>query len=147
VCRGLDARAATEFSYAVSFVCGTFTGDDRLEPVVPGVYLTAFSIGNRNEERVELEFDVAFTFGSVPFPSGDDELGERDARRLDCDTLFGNRADPPFLKGILYVVAGARLDVWAFYTALEPGADQIAIDAVQVLGRRLDGKSAGRLAE
>jgi hypothetical protein len=145
--QGVTARSA-EYSYAVKFVCGTFLDDDPLEPVVPGVYLSAISVGNPNDRDVEFSYDVAFTFGSVPFPRVEEELDELDARRLDCDVLFDDVDDNAFLKGILYIVAEERLDVWAVYTARELGAgDQISIDAVQVLGRKLDGNTAGKLGE
>jgi hypothetical protein len=145
--QGATVPAAAEFSYAVNFVCGAFLDDDALEPVVPGIYLSAISVGNPNDQTVEFSFDVAFTFGSVPFSRTEEEIGRRDARRLDCDLLFEG-LDDEFLKGILYLVAEQRLDVWAFYTAREFGAgDQISIDAVQILGRELDGNTAGPLRE
>jgi hypothetical protein len=140
--------AVAEYSYAVKFVCGTFLDDDALEPVVPGVYSTAISIGNPNDPEVKFNYDVAFTSGSVPFSRTEQTIEERDARRLDCDSLFEDLADDGFLKGILYLVAEQRLDIWAFYTAREFGAgDQVSIDAVQVLGRELDGNIAGRLGQ
>jgi hypothetical protein len=93
-------------------------------------------------------YDVAFTFGSVPFSRTEETIQERNARRLDCDSLFDELPDGAFLKGFLYLVAERRLDIWAFYTGGEFGAgDQISIDAVQVLGRRLDGDIAGELGE
>jgi hypothetical protein len=146
--QGATAPVAAEYSYAVKFVCGTFVDEDALEPVVPGVYMTAISIGNPNDPEVKFSYDVAFTFGSVPFSRIEETIEERDARRLDCDSLFEDLADDGFLKGILYLVAEQRLDIWAFYTARELGAgDQISIDAVQILGRELDGNIAGRLVE
>jgi hypothetical protein len=112
------------------------------------MYLSAISVGNPNDRDVEFSYDVAFTFGSVPFSRTEEELDELDARRLDCDVLFDDLDDDTFLKGILYIVAEERLDVWVFYTAHEFGTgDQISIDAVQVLGRKLDGNTAGKLGE
>jgi len=144
---GAGAQSAPEFSYAVKFVCGTFgPGAGGLEPVVPGTYLTAISVFNPQDEEVDFTYDVAFTLGSVFFPKAEEKLDAMEARRLDCDFLFG--AEDAFLKGILYIVAEARLDVWAVYTAAELGVgDQISIDAEQVLGRRLEGGTAGRLVE
>jgi hypothetical protein len=146
--QGAMVPAAAEYSYAVNFVCGAFSDDDALEPVVPGIYLSAISVGNPNEQNVEFSYDVAFTSGSVPFSRTEETIERRDARRLDCDLLFEG-LDDEFLKGILYLVAEQRLDVWAFYTAREFGAgdDQVSIDAVQILGRELDGNTAGRLGE
>jgi hypothetical protein len=141
------AQSATGFSYAVQFLCGRFSGDNPLEPVVPGLYLTAISVANPNEGTVGFTYD-ALTFGRISFPRTEDELDERNARRLDCDFLFGDRADDGLLKGILYIVAEERLDVWAVYTARELGAgDQISINAVQVLGRRLEDATVGKLGE
>jgi hypothetical protein len=146
--QGSTVPAAAEYSYAVKFVCGTFLDDDALEPVVPGVYSTAISIGNPNDPEVKFSYDVAFTSGSVPFSRTEEMIEERDARRLDCDSLFEDLADGMFLKGILYLVAEQRLDIWAFYTAREFGAgDQISIDALQILGRELDGNIAGPLRQ
>ena len=140
---GSGSAATAEFSYAVQFACGTFVGDDPLEPVVPGRYLSAISVGNPNDREVEFSYDVAFTFGNVSFPRTEEDLDAQDARRLDCDALFD---DGEFLKGIVYIVAEARLDVWAIYTARELGAgDQVAIDAVQVRGRELENGTAGAL--
>jgi hypothetical protein len=145
--QGAGAQSAPEFSYAVKFVCGTFgPGAGALEPVVPGTYLTAISVFNPNDERVDFTYDVAFTLGSIAFPKAEERLDAMEARRLDCDFLFDD--EDPFLKGILNVVAEARLDVWAVYTAAELGTgDQISIDAEQVLGRRLEGRTAGKLVE
>jgi hypothetical protein len=145
--QGAGAQSATEFSYAVKFVCGTFGPDaGTLEPVVPGTYLTAISVFNPNDERGDFKYDVAFTLGNVFFPKAEEKLDAMEARRLDCDFLFGG--EDAFLKGILHIVAEVRLDVWAVYTAEELGArDQISIDAEQVLGRRLEGRTAGRLVE
>jgi hypothetical protein len=145
--QGAGAQSGTEFSYAVKFVCGTFdAGAGALAPVVPGTYLTAISVFNPNDESVDLTYDVAFTLGSIAFPKAEERLEAMEARRLDCDSLFDG--EEMFLKGILYIVAEARLDVWAVYTAEELGAgDQISIDAEQVLGRRLEGRTAGKLVE
>jgi hypothetical protein len=145
--QGAGAQSGAEFSYAVKFVCGTFgPGAAALEPVVPGTYLTAISVFNPNGERIKFRYDVAFTLGSITFLRAEERLDAMEARRLDCDFLFGD--EDAFLKGILYIVAETRLDVWAVYTAAELGVgDQISIDAEQVLGRRLDGGTAGRLVE
>jgi hypothetical protein len=146
--QGAAVPAAAEYSYAVNFVCGAFLDDDALEPVVPGIYSSAISVGNPNDQKVEFSYDVAFTFGSVPFSRTEETIERRDARRLDCDLLFEGLDDDAFLKGVLYLVAERRLDVWAFYSAREFGAgDQISIDAVQILGRELDGNTAGPLGE
>jgi hypothetical protein len=93
---------------------GTFgPGAGASEPVVPGTYLTAISVSNPNDARIEFRYAVAFTLGNVSF----------------------SRAEE-------------RLDVWAVYTAAELGdGDQISIDAEQVLGRRLEGRTAGRLVD
>jgi hypothetical protein len=79
--------SAAEYSYAVKFVCGTFLDDEALEPVVPGVYMTAISIGNPNDPDVDFSYDVAFTFGSVPFSRTEETIQERDATAIPCSKI------------------------------------------------------------
>jgi hypothetical protein len=123
-CGQAHCACATEFQYAVKFLCGVVSPDTRGQPapLAPGQYWTAINIHNPEKcrgARFRWKAVVAAPLGqepAIPVMQRQQVLGPDLALEIDCHQISHAVPRAPFLKGYVVIESDVELDVVAVYT-------------------------------